>query len=308
MICAIIGGGPAGLNAALLLARSRHKVYLFDNAKPRNAVTEAMHGFITREGISPLKFRKLAQQELEQFKHVKQYQSTITEIKRSNNGTFTITTSSGKKLQVNKVLLATGLQESLPSIRNISRYYGRSVFSCPYCDGYELRDRALAVFTEASNVVSLAATLQQWSKRIFVFTNGKYKLTNSEKELLKAMDIAIYEQPIVQLVGQKGQLQGILLKDGSKVNCTGGFVSTYWRHAGTLASELGCRLTDQGGIWQDGKGRTSVQGVYVAGDMAHISPAQAVIAAGDGVKAAISMNQDAAQQRLTKIQNMIRKQ
>ncbi|HIW33402.1 MAG TPA: NAD(P)/FAD-dependent oxidoreductase [Candidatus Paenibacillus intestinavium] len=308
MICAVIGGGPAGLNAALLLARARHKVILFDNAKPRNAVTETMHGFITREGISPLKFRKLAQQELAQFKHVKQYQSTITDIKRGNNGIFTITTAQGKKIQVNKVLLATGLQESLPSIRNIAHYYGHSVFSCPYCDGYELRDRALAIFTEVNNVVSLTSLLQQWSKRLFVFTNGKYKLTTSEKELLKAMNIAVYEQPIAQLVGQKGKLQGVLLKDGSKVNCTGGFVSTYWRHAGALATEIGCRLTEQGGIWQDGKGRTSIQGVYVAGDMAHVSPAQAVIAAGDGVKAAISMNQDAAQQRLTKVQAIIRQQ
>lgn len=308
MICAVIGGGPAGLNAALLLARARHNVFLFDNANPRNAVTEAMHGFITREGVSPLKFRQLAQQELAQYKHVKQYQSKITQIKRSSNGAFIITTAQNKKIQVNKVLLATGLQESLPPIRNIARYYGRSVFSCPYCDGYELRDKALAVFAENDQAVQLAVTLQQWSKRIFVFTNGKYKLTTAEKELLQVLEIRLYEQPIAQLIGQKGQLQGVLLKDGSKINCTGGFVSTYWRHAGALATELGCRLTEQGGIWHDGKGRTSIQGVYVAGDVTNASPAQAVIAASDGVKAAISMNQDAAKQRLTAVQATIRQQ
>lgn len=308
MLCAIIGGGPSGLNAALILARARHKVVIFDNAQPRNAITEVTHGFITREGISPLKFRKLAQQELEKFKHVRQLKSTITDIKKNSNGTFTITTAQGKKLQVHKVLLATGLKETLPNIKNISRFYGRSLFSCPYCDGYELKDQALAIITEGNNAVSLAVTLQQWSKRLFLFTNGKAKLTQTEKELLKAMQVNLYEDPIVQLVGQKGQLQGIQLRGGSKVNCTGGFVSTYWRHSGTLATNLGCKLNEQGGIWQDGKGRTSVQGVYVAGDATSISPAQSVIAAGDGVKAAISMNQDAAQQRLTKITAQMRAQ
>lgn len=300
MICAIIGGGPAGMNAALILARAKYKVVIFDQQQPRNAVTEATHGFLTREGISPLKFRKLAQQELEQFENVKQIKATIVDIKKNTNGSIIIMTSQRKKVHVHKVILATGLKETLPRIKNIARFYGKSLFSCVYCDGYEHADKPLAIITEENNAVVLAATALQWSKRLFVFTNGKSKLTGSEKQLLEGMGVALYEQPILQLAGQKGKLQGIHLTGGGKVYCTAGLVSTYWQHTNSLAEKLGCKFNDRGGIWQDGHGRTSIAGIYVAGDVSNISPAQVTIAASDGVRAAISLNQDVAQQRLVK--------
>lgn len=306
MLCAIIGGGPAGLNAALILARARHHVIIFDQQQPRNAITEATHGFMTREGIAPQKLRKLAQQELEQFSHVKQIKATVTTVRKGEKGMFSVLTSQGMKVEVHKVLLATGLKETLPSVKNIARFYGSSIFSCAYCDGYEQRDEPLAIITEANNAVSLAATIQQWSKKLFLFTNGKVKLTGTEKQLLAAMNVSLYEQPIAQLVGQKGKLQGVQLLDGSKVHCRGGFVSTFWHHNGSLAQQLGCKLNERGGIWQDGHGRTSISGIYVAGDATNISPAQVTIAASDGVKAAISMNQDDTQQRLMRTAAQIR--
>lgn len=306
MICAVIGGGPAGLNAALILARAKYKVVIFDQQQPRNAVTEATHGFITREGIPPLKFRKLAQQELQQFDNVKQIKATIVDVKKQSNSSFVVVTSQGKKVHVHKVILATGLKETLPPVKNIAKFYGRSLFSCVYCDGYEHANEPLAIITEENNAVVLAATALQWNKRIFVFTNGKGKLTSSDKQLLEGIGIPLYDQPILQLAGQKGKLQGIHLNDGGKVHCTAGLVSTYWQHTNSLAVKIGCKFNERGGIWQDGHGRTSIAGIYAAGDVSNISPAQVTIAASDGVRAAISLNQDVAEQRLMKTLSKIR--
>lgn len=196
------------------------------------------------------------------------------------------------------MLLATGLKETLPGVAGLSRYYGRSIFSCPYCDGYELSGKPLAVITESSNGVALAATIKQWSGRLHLFTNGKGTITSADRELLQQLSVKLHTERIKALTGQDGRLREVVLQDGKRIACSGGFVSTFWQHAGSLAQQLGCRLADHGGIWQDGKGRTSVAGVYTAGDAMSISPAQAVLAAGDGVRAAISINQDLTQSLL----------
>lgn len=300
MVVAIIGGGPAGLNAALVLARANHQVLLFDNQQPRNAVTSQMHGFITREGITPGKFRKLAHQELSQYAHVRRYLTTISEAVRRDEGSFLLTTKQGKRIKAHRVLLATGLKEALPAVPNIKRYYGRSLFSCPYCDGYELSNKPLAIITEGSNGVALAATMRQWSSKLHLFTNGKGSIAAGEGQMLQLMGVAVHREPIKTLAGEQGKLRAIVTADGKRVRCSGGLVSTYWSHAGSLAQQLGCKLAEHGGIWQDGRGRTSAAGVYVAGDVMSISPAQAVLAAGDGVRAAISLNQDIAQGMLNR--------
>ncbi|WP_251670657.1 NAD(P)/FAD-dependent oxidoreductase [Paenibacillus camelliae] len=301
MIVAIIGGGPAGLNAALVLARANHQVLLFDNQKPRNAVTGHMHGFITREGIAPSRFRRLAHQELRQYPNIKRYVATISQAKRLTDGTFTISTKSGTTFKADRLLLATGLKESLPGVSGLQRFYGKSMFSCPYCDGYELSGKSLAIITESNNGLALSATLKQWSSRLHLFTNGKGSITSEERELLQQLGVVLHIEPIKSLTGREGKLKGVVLQNGKRIACSGGFVSTYWQHAGSLVQQLGCRLADHGGIWQDGKGRTSIAGVYAAGDVMSISPAQAVLAAGDGVRAAISINQDIAQSRLDAI-------
>lgn len=298
MVIAIIGGGPAGLNAALVLARAKHKVLLFDNQKPRNAVTGHMHGFITREGIAPAKFRRLAHQELNQFPNVKVYRATVSSAARASERHFLLETKRGKQIVADRLLLATGIKEALPAVPGLSQYYGRSLFSCPYCDGYELSNQSLAIITEGGNAVALAATIGQWSRKLHLFTNGRDSLTAADKEMLRLMGVAIHTSPIHALVGENGKLRAIVTASGQRISCTGGFVSTYWMHASSLAQQLGCRLAEHGGIWQDGHGRTSVAGVYVAGDAMSISPAQAVLAAGDGVRAAITLNQDLVQRRL----------
>lgn len=291
MECVIIGGGPAGLNAALILGRARRKIMLIDDGKARNAVTTQMHGYLTREGISPARFRKLAYEELVQYPHILIKKGRVQRVQMDAVGQFQIHTSQ-LIVKASAILLATGLKESLPAIRYLPLYYGSTMFSCPYCDGWELRDKPLIVIAEGSNAIHYAITISQWSKHITLCTNGQYILSAEEQATAAAFHIKVKENRIERLIGNNKRLQAVQFADGTKIRCSGGFVSPYWEHASSLAAQLGCQFNEQQGVWQDGKGRTSVQGVYTAGDTTNISPAQAIIAAADGVKAAISIDSD----------------
>ncbi|MGB6673685.1 MAG: NAD(P)/FAD-dependent oxidoreductase [Candidatus Nitrosopolaris sp.] len=140
--CAIIGGGPAGLNAALILGRARRNAILIDSNKPRNAVTQESHGFITRDGIKPNEFRQIAHKEIGRYPSVKYKEREITSVIK-NKPSFELVTSEGERYQSKTIIISTGLKDVLPSIDNIYDYYGKSLFHCPHCDGWELRDKPL---------------------------------------------------------------------------------------------------------------------------------------------------------------------
>ncbi|MFC5701438.1 NAD(P)/FAD-dependent oxidoreductase [Cohnella faecalis] len=290
--CAIIGGGPAGLNAALVLGRARRDVALFDEGKPRNAVTRHSHGFITRDGITPGEFRAIAHADIAQYDSVQVHRVRVTAI-RAEGSTFRVETASGEVVQTRKVLLATGLKDVLPAVDGIRDYYGKSLFSCPYCDGWELRDRALVVISETDSAAfHMAKTVYRWSQDLVLCTNGASVLTAEEKERLTAKGIVVDERKIVSLVGEDGFLEKIVFEDGEQLERNGGFVAGTWEHASTFGHSLGCEANEAGGLRTDDVGRTTVQGVYAAGDASVIAPAQLVIAAADGSRTAIAINSD----------------
>ncbi len=152
--CAIIGGGPAGLNAALVLGRARRNVILFDNNKPRNSVTQESHGFITRDGIKPTEFRQIAHKEISRYPSVELKNIEVTLVNKKQI-TFELVTSMGEKYQSKTIIISTGLKEILPSIDNISDFYSKSLFSCPYCDGWELKDKPLVVIIKVKIKIQL---------------------------------------------------------------------------------------------------------------------------------------------------------
>lgn len=292
MECAIIGGGPAGLNAALVLGRARRQVALFDDNQPRNAVTRHTHGFMTRDGVKPEELRSLAKQDIRKYTSVQAVAKRITGVMPIHGG-FRLQTGDGGVYEARKLLLATGLSETLPDIRGIGRYYGRSLFNCPYCDGWELRDQPLVVIAEGSNAFSLTRLAYQWSRNLLVCTNGSQRSFGREElQLLQRKGVAVSHERIKELAGTDGMLRSIAFENGKSSKRVGGFVSPYWRHASPLGELLGCRMNEAGGIETDGLGRTSVYGVYAAGDASGIAPAQAVIAAGEGSRAAIGINSD----------------
>ncbi|SDG93785.1 Thioredoxin reductase [Planococcus glaciei] len=289
--CVIVGGGPAGLNAALVLGRSRRNVILFDDDSGRNLVTRESHGFITRDGIKPEEFKRLAHKDIAKYDSVEIKQERVMSINRVSDTHYEITTEEGKTYHSIKIILATGLREQQPNIPDIEKYYGTSLFSCPYCDGWELRDQPLAVIADKS-VFELAKKVYTWSKDLIVFTNGEGRLELEDRERLVAKGIGVREEVIDGLEGENGQLRSVRLEDGTLIDRVGGFVTPLWSHNAQFGKELGCEENEYGGIKTDEYGRTNVWNVYAAGDASLIVPAQVVIAAGEGSAAAIGVNGD----------------
>lgn len=289
--CAIIGGGPAGLNAALVLGRSRRKTVLFDDDNGRNLVTRESHGFITRDGIQPEELKRLARQDIKKYDCVELKKKRIERIERLSETHYQLTTSEGETFHSIKIILAAGVKEQLPNIPDIEKFYGTSLYSCPYCDGWELKDQPLAVIAD-KNVYALAKKVYNWSRDLVVFTNGIGRLEEEEKESLVKKGIKVYEDILSGLEGENGQLRSVRLEDGTLIDRVGGFTTPLWSHSTSFADELGCEQNSYGGIKTDEYGRTNIWNVYAAGDASLIVPSQLVIAAGEGSAAAIGVNGD----------------
>ncbi|MUT66117.1 NAD(P)/FAD-dependent oxidoreductase [Paenibacillus sp. NEAU-GSW1] len=289
--CAIIGGGPAGLNAALVLGRARRSIVLFDDNKPRNAVTRESHGFITRDGVKPVEFRAIAHQELSKYPSIEIAAKRVTAIAKKGASLFEIETETGDTYTARTVIIATGLKEQLPAITEIADYYGQSLFSCPYCDGWEQRDQPLvAIVDTADHAFHMGMMVYQWSKDLAICLNGGEALDAEREAKLRSKGIQVYGQRIQSLKGSGGKLSGVVFEDGAEIARTGGFVTTKWEHSGSFAEQLGCALNEHGGIAADDFGRTSVDSVYAAGDASVIVPAQLIAAAAGGSRAAMGVN------------------
>jgi thioredoxin reductase len=294
--CAIIGGGPAGLNAALILGRARRNIILFDDNNPRNAVTQESHGFITRDGIKPKEFREIAHKELGRYPSITYAEREVTSVIK-NNPLFELVTSDNERYQSKTIIISTGLKDVLPSIDNITDYYGRSLFHCPYCDGWELRDKPLVVIIgEQAQGFHFIQTIYNWSKDLIVCTNGDAFRNSAQKYLLQNKGIKIVENKIKNFVGKRGQMEKIIFEDGESVLRKGGFVMPQLVQASDFGKQLGCEYNPLGGITVDSFGRTNIKGIYAAGDASVINPAQIIIAAAEGVRAAAGVNSDLTQE------------
>lgn len=289
--CAIVGGGPAGLNAALVLGRARRSVVLIDNSQPRNAVTHASHGFITRDGIQPGEFRRIAYEEVLSYPSVQHWQTEVTNIFKTDAG-FDLHTSSGELVQAQKLILATGLKEELPEIEGIRDFYGKSLFSCPFCDGWELRDQPIVVVSDHPGVFHKVKLLYNWSRDLILCTNGSDNLTAEQRQLLASRNIRIVHTPIASFSGRNGLLERVKFTDGTHIERKGGFIDPTQLTNARFDKALGYQTEQNGGIVADAMGRTTTSGVYAAGDSAYVVPSQLIFAAASGSKAAIAVMAD----------------
>ncbi|WP_020617902.1 NAD(P)/FAD-dependent oxidoreductase [Paenibacillus daejeonensis] len=289
--CAIVGGGPAGLNAALVLGRARRKVILLDNNQPRNAVTHESHGFITRDGVKPAEFRRIAYEEVLRYPSVEHQEVEVTRIEQDGNH-FRIETASGQRIQARKLILSSGLKEVLPEIEGAREFYGTSLFNCPFCDGWELRDQPLVAVSEYKDLFHKAKLLLNWSRDLVLCTNGKGTITDEERQQLAKRNIPIIDKPIASFAGRDGQLEEVIFADGSRIARSGGFLSPAQVPNLALHEALGCEKNQLDGLVVDEMGRTSVPGVYAAGDAAYVMPAQLIFAAASGSRAGIGVHAD----------------
>lgn len=290
--CIIIGGGPAGLSAALVLGRSMRDVLILDHGQPRHAPARHSHGFITRDGVTPADFRRLAYEDLSAYASIQKRDEEVVDVRHHTRGGFEVLASSGRRAVARTLLLSTGIQEKLPEIRGLHSFYGQSLFSCPYCDGYEVKGKKLVLITESRNAFSTAQIIQHWSKALVLCTNGHSLLTPEQRRMLQVRGIQVKDEPIQQLLGEEGQLAGLIFANGDKLPCDAGFVTPELSQSGHLSYKLRCQMNEKGAIQTDGYGRTTVRGVYAAGDNSVITPTQLIIAAGEGSRAAIGINMD----------------
>lgn len=289
---AIIGGGPAGLNAALVLGRARRSVALLDNSQPRNRVTHASHGFLTRDGIQPAEFRRIAYEEVLRYPSVRHWEAEVTDIRRSDHG-FAVRTSSGERMQAHRLILAAGLKEVFPEIEGLRDLYGKSLFNCPFCDGWELRDQALVVVSGSPAVLHMAKLLLNWTRDLVVCTNGGGDIgTAEQRQLLASRGIRIVDTPVAAFSGRNGLLERVHFADGTHMERSGGFVMPTMLPNARFDEALGYQTTEAGGIVTDAMGRTTAPGVYAAGDSAYVMPSQLIYAAASGSKAAMAVIAD----------------
>ncbi|KGA83051.1 thioredoxin reductase [Lysinibacillus fusiformis] len=290
--CMIIGGGPAGLSAALTLGRARRKVALVDNGTNRNRVTQESHGFLTRDGIKPQEFKNLASKDIESYPSITMMDQTVREIIKDDiTGLFLVNTSEKKSYISEKILLATGIQEEFP-LPQIRQYYGKSLFSCPYCDGWELRDKPLAIIAENEEHIShMTKLVFNWSQDLIVFTNG-HQLSEKVQNDFEQKKIKVYTNTIKNLHGDDGNLSSVELETGENILRAGGFVVPSFYRPNKFAKQLNCQVDENGTVITDGAGRTTAAGIYTAGETEKGGPSSLMIAAAEGFKAATSINMD----------------
>ncbi|HEY9423189.1 MAG TPA: NAD(P)/FAD-dependent oxidoreductase [Microterricola sp.] len=294
---AVIGAGPAGLSAALGLVRSRRTVLLIDSNRPRNAATLRSHGFLTRDGVPPLELRKLGREEFEGYQGASFHAGLVQSVRALPDGGFELSArgirgAANLDARVGNIVVATGLIETLPSVPSLRAWYGTDLHSCVECDGFEKRDAALALIGESDDLAERALLISQWSNDLIVFTNGADAVSAPEQRALEARGIAVERRPISDVVGEQGRMTGVLLADGETIPREAGFVRPTWTPAIDYLDGLGIALDADGLIAVDACGRTSVRGVYAAGDSTAPGPEQLIIAAGHGAEVAAALNRD----------------
>jgi thioredoxin reductase len=287
---AIVGGGPAGWSAALVLGRCRRRVLVLDDGKHRNAASHALHGFITRDGIGPADFLRLAREDALHYPDVTWKSARVLDAVRVDGG-FELRLDDGSRPAARKILLATGVVDELPRLAGIERFYGRSVHHCPYCDAWEHRDRPLAVYGRGEKGVGLALMLSLWSGDIALCTDGPDEHARAESERLARHGIRLYEEPLKALEGDAGgRLRELVFRNGVRLERAALFFNTGHHQRSPLFERLGCSLDDGGDVVQDWASQeSSAAGVFAAGDATR-EVMLAVVAAAEGAKAAFAIN------------------
>ena len=286
----IVGAGPAGLSAALVLGRCRRQVLVCDNGHPRNEASHAMHGYLSRDGMPPREFLRLAREELKPYTTVALRDVTVVDA-RCENKRFLSTLETGETVESRKLLIATGVRDNVPRIEGIDALYGRSVFHCPYCDGWEVRGEPLAVYGKGEKGYGLSLELTAWSSDILLCTDGPSELAERQVERLSRNGIVVVEERVVRLEGSDGVLHRIVFDGREPAVRRALFFTTGQHQQSPLATALGCEINDKGTVHTGKYETTHLPGLFVAGDASH-AVQWVVIAAAEGAEAAFAINTD----------------
>lgn len=263
----VVGGGPAGLTAAGWLGRYRRQVLVVDGGDYRNASADWVHGLYANDPADPETLRLRAHQDLEQYDHVDVVRARVGQARTLGDDLFEVTVA-GDTLRTRRVVLATGVRDVFPHVARFAEFYGADVFHCPACDGHQARGRAIAVFGWQAHVSGFAMELLDWADTVHIVTNGRpLEVGDQELRSLGSHGIDVVEARAVELIGERGRLEGVRLDTGQRVPCAMAFFSIDHEPATGLAVQLGCDLDDDGYVRVNRAACTSVAGVYAAGDL-----------------------------------------
>ncbi len=284
----IIGGGAAGLSAALVLARSRRRVLVVDSGTPRNGPAAHMHGFLSRDGMPPGDLLAVGRSEIQG------YGGTIASGAAAGlvrvAGGFEVVIEDAETVSARRLLVATGLRDELPDVAGLRERWAQDVLHCPYCHGWEVRDKQLGVVWNGPETVRFAQIVRQWTQDIILLAPLDI-LTTDQRLQLSARGIGVVEGLVANLHVEDDHLRGVQLADGRIIQREALFVPPRLVPNNDLLLRLGCELDEQGWAITGPFGATSEAGVWVAGNVSN-PRAQVITAAGEGSAAAIAINAD----------------
>ena len=296
----IIGGGAAGLSAALVLSRARRRVLVVDAGNPRNAPAAHMHGFLSRDGLPPSELVAIGRAEVQSYGG-KVVAGTVNQIVPDGRHGFWVLLEGGQRISTRRLLVTTGLRDELPDIPGLRERWARDVLHCPYCHGHEVRDQRLGVIGGSPGSVRYAQIVRQWTHDLVYFTPPE-TLTTTERTELLARAIGVVEGTIEGVVVDDDVLRGVRMADGSVIPRDVLFVPPRFVANSPLLTDLGCEVDPDGWVVAGRTGRTSIHGVWAAGNV--VDPrAQVITAAGAGSAAALDINADLVEDDVRKAVN-----
>ncbi len=283
----IVGGGPAGLSAALALGRARRSVLLCDSGPRRNEAAERIHNFVTRDGVTPTEFRRIGRQQLEAYAGVEARDERVEEV-RGERGAFDVRLATGN-VQARRILVCTGMLDEMIDIEWFRQLWGKSIFQCPYCHGWEAQNRTFGLLALGVEMLDFALLLRAWTSRVVAFTDGRYTVPSDVALRLGRAGVGIEEGRIARLAFRDEHLDHVALDVRPSVPVDVLFARPPQRQV-PIVQALGLALNPVGFVQVDELHReTSRPGIYAGGDL--VTPMQgAIIAAASGTQAAGMLN------------------
>jgi thioredoxin reductase len=284
----IIGGSYAGLSAAMALGRAMRHVLIIDNGKPCNRQTPHSHNFLTQDGNTPASIAKIGRAQVLQYPTIEFTEGEVTRVE-GENGQFVVYNSEGKAIAARKILFTTGIKDIMPEIKGFADCWGISVIHCPYCHGYEYRHEQTGILANGDQAFEFARLINNWTKKLTVFTNGTSTINESQREQLLQLNISVIETAVQEIRHTDGFLQELLFGDGSSSKMTALYAKIPFEQHSDIPAKLGCQMTDTGYIQTDDFQKTSIPGIYAAGDNSTMVRSISVTV-GTGTKAGAFIN------------------
>jgi len=290
----IIGGSYSGLSAAMSLGRALRNVLVIDSGNPRNKQTPHSHNFLTQDGKTPNEISALAKEQVSQYKTIHFYSGLAVSAIKTGKG-FEIKTQAGDLFYSKKLILATGLRDTMPDIKGFAECWGISIIHCPYCHGYEVKNEKTGILGNGDYGFEFSRLVNNWTKNLTLYSNGKSTLTKEQTDKLNTHDIPIVEKEIDGFEHINGQIQNIVFRDNSKTSITAIYARPVLTQHSEIASQLGCELTEQGIVKVDTSHRTTINGVFACGDNSNPSR-DIALAVSSGMVAGGAVNHEIIQE------------